>query len=49
MTMLMNVNLLFIRYVLIEFNDRINEGLILQWPWWGLKTALKRGRFIPFQ
>lgn len=44
-TVLININLLLIRYILLDINDKLVEGLIFQLPWWDLPESLREGKF----
>jgi hypothetical protein len=46
----MNVNLLIVRYMAQTVPGLGTfEGLILQWPWWSLDTACRRGVLLWFR
>lgn len=47
MKLRMNFNFLILRYIMIDFDiGKTNEYLILQLPWWNLKTALFKGTIL---
>lgn len=45
-TMVINWNFLFFRYVIFDWDDRLTEGLIFQMPWWDLHSAFTRGYLV---
>lgn len=46
--LLCNINLLLCRWIEIEMHNETIRGLILQFPWWDLKTAMLKGYFLKF-
>ena len=48
MTVAINLNFLFFRYVILDLNNHLVEGIILQWPWDSLMVAVTKRKFISF-
>lgn len=47
MTLLCHFNFLLFRWIEIEMSDgKPLRGIILQRPWWDLRTAMFKGRFF---
>lgn len=44
--LIVNINLLFMRYVVFDMNDKIVEGIIFQLPWDSLIDAMNKRRFF---
>ena len=48
MTVIINWNFLIIRYIVLDINSKLVEGVIFQLPWDTLQEALSKRKFFTF-